>query len=212
MNGVVVKGEGIARPLGSKCVELVSLKVCRCKDLNFKSWFKMQISTPWWTFHMEIGIEFERDSDQKWNVSNTISFQQYQPSSTWPILTKFIPKYSREKVCAGFWFRLMVCNRADLNRKTFTSKSAKLDELYLDKEIYSLKMFCKWAKYLYKYVENILQRQIKKTILFKCVIEQVKILCFPTSGQSLIFPGGSRGRALWREEALENSVFLWVLK
>lgn len=90
----------------------------------------------------------------------------------------------------------MVCNRVDLNRKTFTPKPAKLDELYLDKEINSVKIISKWTKYLYEYVENILQRQIKKTILFKCVIEQVQIFYFPTNGKSLIFPGASRRRAL----------------
>lgn len=144
----------------------------------------------------------------RWQRSNTISFLQCQPSSTLPILTNFIPKYSCEKICARFWFRLMVCNRADLNRKAFTPKPAKLDKLYLNEEIYSVKMLCKCTKYLYECVENILKRQIKKTIWFKCVTEQVKILYFQTSGKSLIFPGASR----WREEALENSVFLQALK
>lgn len=90
----------------------------------------------------------------------------------------------------------MVFNRAEFNRKTVTPKPGKLDELYFDKGIYIVKILCIWTKYLYENVENILQRLIKKTILFKCVIERFKISYFPISGKSLIFPGASRRQAL----------------
>lgn len=58
-------------------------------------------------------------------------------------------------------------------------------------------MLCEWTKYLYKYVENILQRQTDiENYLIQMRHRTGEILYFPTSGKSLIFPGASRRRAL----------------